>query len=326
MIPGEVRVLARVGAPNWELIAGERFLLALPAAPSEAGDSDLTPTTHTLARLVGDPGHDDSLERLVSRIPLGTDGVDAFALVWWPPAHGPVTVIVHGTASVEVTSDAGARRLDGAGVRPWLLAEFHGVRALSIGAPSEGREPWADASGLRHAGPIRATGIEWRSDPGPSAAGPSAPGPATSVDAVPGRENLSGEPETDLGLVPPAAARFRIVGGDVRDVDSVVLIGRNPSPPRIAREPVELVRVEASAQSVSSTHLELRRAGARIVATDLHSTNGTVVRTATGSRRMRAGESIVVPPGALLELGGDTIVEIIAPSLDQAQSDRQVPA
>jgi len=338
MIPGEVRALRRDGAPSWELMAGERFVLALPAAASDAVGSGVQPTAHAVARRVGDAGTDDSLERLVSRIPLGAGGVDAFALAWWPPAGGPLTVIVHGAARVEVTSDAGVRRLDGVGVRPWLLAEFHGARALSIGAPAGGGEAWADASGLRRAGPIRATGIEWRAASaggapatqpiatGATGPGRSAPGATPPADAVPGAVGPPGVAEPDLALLPPAAARFRITGGEARDVASVVLIGRNPSPPPIAREPVELVRVEASARSVSSTHLELRRAGARLVATDLYSTNGTMVRTATGSRRMRAGESIVVPPGAVLELGGDTIVEIIAPSLDQAHPDRQVPA
>jgi hypothetical protein len=55
----------------------------------------------------------------------------------------------------------------------------------------------------------------------------------------------------------------------------------------------------------------LRLEGERLVATDLRSTNGTIVRTPRGSRRMRAGESIVVTPGTILDLGDDTIVEIL---------------
>jgi hypothetical protein len=50
------------------------------------------------------------------------------------------------------------------------------------------------------------------------------------------------------------------------------------------------------------------------------------VRTPSGTRRMHAGESIVVAAGSVLELGGDTIVEILPPPQDQAHPDRQVPA
>ena len=55
------------------------------------------------------------------------------------------------------------------------------------------------------------------------------------------------------------------------------------------------------------------------MATDLRSTNGTVVRSASGVRRLRPGESVVVTPGTTLELGGDTIVEIL-PALGSVEA------
>ena len=73
----------------------------------------------------------------------------------------------------------------------------------------------------------------------------------------------------------------------------------------------ELVTVPSPHAVVSGTHLELRLEGTRLVATDLKSTNGTIVRSASGSRRMRSGESIVVAPGSSLDLGDDTIIEIL---------------
>ena len=118
-------------------------------------------------------------------------------------------------------------------------------------------------------------------------------------------------PATDDAVRSP---RFRIGGGDPLTVTAPVLIGRKPLLPRIAdrRDEPELLAVESPAAVVSGTHLELRLVGTRLVATDLHSTNGTVLRTASGTRRLRAGESIVVLPGALLDLGDDTIVEILS--------------
>ncbi|MRX42781.1 FHA domain-containing protein [Agromyces kandeliae] len=105
--------------------------------------------------------------------------------------------------------------------------------------------------------------------------------------------------------------RYRVVGGEVGEVSVPVLIGRSPSAPRMSAGEVALVRVHSPAGVVSATHLELRMEGGRLVAADLRSTNGTVVRTSAGQRRLRSGESLVVTPGTSLQLGGDTIVEIL---------------
>lgn len=111
----------------------------------------------------------------------------------------------------------------------------------------------------------------------------------------------------------PAGPRYRIVDQPPRSLTVPVLIGRRPLPPPIGRAGAapELVTVDSPTAAVSGTHLELRLEGERLVATDLRSTNGTIVHTARGSRRMRAGESIVVTPGTTLDLGDDTIVEIL---------------
>ncbi|MFE5672559.1 FHA domain-containing protein [Agromyces sp. NPDC056523] len=110
----------------------------------------------------------------------------------------------------------------------------------------------------------------------------------------------------------PSPARFRIGAGEPMAIDAPAYIGRNPAPPRVAPGPISLVRVESPAGVVSSTHLELRVEGSRVVATDLRSTNGTVVRSAAGVRRLRPGESVVVSPGTTIELGGEAVVEILA--------------
>lgn len=111
----------------------------------------------------------------------------------------------------------------------------------------------------------------------------------------------------------PTGPRFRIVGQPPRTLTGPVLIGRRPVASPILRDGAapEVVTVDSPSATVSGTHLELRLEGERLVATDLRSTNGTIVRTARGSRRMRAGESIVVTPGTTLDLGDDTIVEIL---------------
>ncbi|MEI5582713.1 MULTISPECIES: FHA domain-containing protein [unclassified Agromyces] len=118
------------------------------------------------------------------------------------------------------------------------------------------------------------------------------------------------DPGDTLELPIPASA-FRVVGGPAGVIDRPVVFGRSPSAPRMPDGAVELVRVDSPAEVVSATHLELRREGGRVVATDLRSTNGTIVTSAAGVRRLRPGESVVVTAGTTLQLGGDTIVEIL---------------
>jgi hypothetical protein len=128
-------------------------------------------------------------------------------------------------------------------------------------------------------------------------------------------------PEPDLA--PPAAApqfpeprssyfRFRI-GRTVVWLDAVAYVGRRPSSPRIihGRMP-RLVRVQSPGQEVSSTHIEVRQLGASVVITDMRSTNGSVVFPPGGvARKLRQGESVVVAPGTLVDIGDGNVMEIL---------------
>ncbi|MDR5701303.1 FHA domain-containing protein [Agromyces aerolatus] len=318
MVPGEVRAVRDAGAPEWVVALAGRFLLALPSS----ADAEATVGAVTGWAASGEP--DGELEQLIARIPLGEGGAAGFALVWWPPGAARLTAVVRGSGAVDLMTTDGPRRLEAGGIRPWHLAEFRDVLGVRIGPAIADGVAWADVSdwpgpaGHPGASP-RVTSIEWRST---SAAPATEPIATQAAAGAPDGDDSGDAPEAGAAS---RAAWFRMPGGEARDVAGVVLIGRRPAPPRIANDPLELVRVDPSAVAVSATHLELRRAGARIVATDLHSTNGTIVRTPAGARRMRAGESIVVAAGAVLELGGDTIVEILPPPQDHAHPDRQVP-
>lgn len=95
------------------------------------------------------------------------------------------------------------------------------------------------------------------------------------------------------------------------DVESYV--GRRPSSPRIlsGRMP-RLVRVPSPAHEVSSTHIEVRQLGASVVVTDLRSTNGSVVLTpGAPALKLRQGESVVVSPGTLIDIGDGNVLEIL---------------
>ncbi|HEY5319569.1 MAG TPA: FHA domain-containing protein [Galbitalea sp.] len=115
-----------------------------------------------------------------------------------------------------------------------------------------------------------------------------------------------------MGDTAPLYYSYRI-GHTVVWLDVESYVGRRPSSPRIlsGRMP-RLVRVPSPAQEVSSTHIEVRQLGASVVVTDLKSTNGSVI-IAPGSllRKLRQGESVVVIPGTLIDIGDGNVLEIL---------------
>ncbi|CAN5365745.1 hypothetical protein BH09ACT5_BH09ACT5_07540 [soil metagenome] len=107
---------------------------------------------------------------------------------------------------------------------------------------------------------------------------------------------------------------FRI--GALKDpimLDRPARIGRRPSSPRIVMgAPPRLVRVVSPQREVSATHLELRQIGVTVVVTDLRSTNGTVVLLpGSPPRKLLQGESVVVSPGTLVDIGDENILQIL---------------
>lgn len=185
--------------------------------------------------------------------------------------------------------------------------------AAELDGPPSTRRPL----GNRGAGmPATHDGADAAASVDPAVRGPRPRATGTTLPRRP-KQTVTEPPATSGVPAPvpaPSAPRFRVGGGPERVLTAPVLIGRRPMPPRvagIAGPAPELVTVESPGSVVSGTHLELRLEGTRLVATDLRSTNGTTVHTAAGTRRMRAGESVVVTPGSRLDLGDDTIVEIL---------------
>ncbi|GAA1776246.1 FHA domain-containing protein [Agromyces lapidis] len=323
MLLGSVTSLATAGAPAWDSIVGERFI-AILGAPADARVVD------ALAGAAGDP--QPSLERLVSLIPAPLDDASgSFALVWWGgPDPGEVTAVARGDAVVDLDSPGGSRRFDARGIRPWHLAEFHEVSGIRLTAAVAPLARLGGGAVVAHArASLRASAIEWRRADeaegerlarGADKVRPSHP--AVDVDTVltAGVASSAGPPSGPSAVVEgdPAHAvpSVRIAGGASFTPVGPVFVGRRPAAPRIASPEglvPQLVRVDSPGRVVSSTHLELRVEGERLVASDLRSTNGTTVHGPNGTRRLRAGESIVVVPGMRLDLGDDTIIEILRP-------------
>jgi hypothetical protein len=115
-------------------------------------------------------------------------------------------------------------------------------------------------------------------------------------------------------VAPSAHYGFRVgpTGRPVR-LDAIAYVGRGPKTRRVfSGESPRLIRVESPTSEVSNTHLEIRQLGASVVLTDLHSTNGSVVIVPGSTpHRLRQGESMVVTPGTLVDIGDGNVVEIL---------------
>ncbi|SIO18321.1 FHA domain-containing protein [Agromyces cerinus] len=349
MVSGAVSSSASAGAPAWDVIVGDRFIAAV-AAPAPQGVLDALSDAASddrlaLEALVGllpsgrvDPvasfglvwwaeGATTSVTAVVRgdavvdlASPGGSRRFDARGIRPWHLADFDDVVALRIT---DAATPLGREPTAGEPVVPRRAS----LRASSVEWTAAGRPadvpvptPWLDADTLlaprqHEAGlgaPVADTVITPRQAArvsGATASSPTGPGAATE-------ESPSGSPATPADVAGEPAQngpRFRIGAGQPVTITAPVLIGRKPLPPRIAGSDMqpELLTVESPAAIVSGTHLELRLIGTRLVATDLHSTNGTVLRTMSGTRRLRAGESVVVLPGTRLDLGDDTIIEIL---------------
>ena len=121
-------------------------------------------------------------------------------------------------------------------------------------------------------------------------------------------------PPYDSGAYEPVPSYFRFrIGRTVVWLDAVSYVGRRPSSPRIVHGQMpRLVRVPSPGHEVSSTHIEVRQLGYSVVVTDMRSTNGSVVVEPGGmARKLRQGESVVVSPGTLVDIGDGNVMEIL---------------
>ncbi|WP_169583055.1 MULTISPECIES: FHA domain-containing protein [Microbacterium] len=111
---------------------------------------------------------------------------------------------------------------------------------------------------------------------------------------------------------PPAPGRIRVSTGQVLTLDRTVVIGRRPRSTRVSGTDLpHLVAVDSPQQDISRSHVELRVEGDSIVATDLHTTNGTtLLRTGVDPMRLHPGEGTVVVPGDVIDLGDGITVAI----------------
>ena len=113
----------------------------------------------------------------------------------------------------------------------------------------------------------------------------------------------------------PVLAVLRASDGSSAKLDRPVLIGRAPSTDRSDNRAPRLMTVPSPNHDISRTHLEVAPDGWQIVATDLNSTNGTILVRPGGVDRQQLapGEPVPVQVGSVIELGDGVSVLIDFP-------------
>lgn len=143
------------------------------------------------------------------------------------------------------------------------------------------------------------------------------PGPADAEPERP-RPGIPGQPPAPAVTEHPVA-RLDFSGGDVVDVDRVVLVGRAPEARRFTEtEETRLVAVPSPHQEISSTHLEIRPGSGSdhgsAVVTDLGSTNGTLlVQPGLSPEVLQPGVAVQLLPGAVVDLGDGVTIRVSHP-------------
>jgi hypothetical protein len=114
----------------------------------------------------------------------------------------------------------------------------------------------------------------------------------------------------------PVLCVLRADDGTSAEVDGAVLIGRAPDPARSNFKAPHLMTLHSPGHDISRTHVEVAPQGWQVVATDLNSTNGTVLVHPDSRERQQLmpGQQVPVRPGNVLELGDGVSITIAPPA------------
>ncbi|GAA1345137.1 FHA domain-containing protein [Arthrobacter roseus] len=105
----------------------------------------------------------------------------------------------------------------------------------------------------------------------------------------------------------PSLGRMRASTGEVYELDSSLIVGRQPSVSRVQGSVMpRLVQVTSESGDISRSHVEIRLEGWHVMLCDLRATNGTVlIRSGQPPRRLGEGEMAILLDGDVAQLGQD---------------------
>ncbi len=105
----------------------------------------------------------------------------------------------------------------------------------------------------------------------------------------------------------PSLGRMRLSTGDVYELETSLIVGRQPSVSRVQGSVMpRLVQVNSESGDISRCHVEVRLEGWHVMLCDLRATNGTVlIRVGQPPRRLGEGEMAILLDGDIAQLGQD---------------------
>lgn len=119
-------------------------------------------------------------------------------------------------------------------------------------------------------------------------------------------------PQEPLRVPRPPLGRLVLPDGQQVLLDRSVILGRRPEAIPGGETWPHLVELPADRTHLSRQHLLLELDGWQVVARDLGSRSGTVLRTpAGGAQRMQPQRSYIVGPGSVLVLADDYVVRVV---------------
>ncbi len=347
MTPGFTRYAPSAGRSQWHFVAGRTFVAVFESAASDSvvdalwwlAESDLATIESVVGAfpLAGDDAvrsfaaatialQHETGEAHVTAVVRGSASVDVFSVggsrrfssrgtqPWVLAEFRSVTGLVLGDDAHPTTPVANAA----SGALPLGTGVVDGELLVWSTHPIERVEEPAEAAPhvKRPAEPVAPSSATGETDETiirPKRVPPPVSDVVTAAIPLPLLgDTVRADRRPVLAQVTDRVLGFRIGAADPIDLDLPVLIGRSPRQPRVTSgvEP-RMIEVESRDHQVSSTHIQLEQVGDAVVVTDLRSTNGTFVSSREGLKsRLKPGESIVVLPGALVDIGDGNIIEI----------------
>lgn len=246
-------------------------------------------------------------ETLDALVAAGLRDLPAFVLV--NLAGDRARVLVRGPVSAHFATADDLVHVDGDEAVTWVERTLVGVTRLRIEVADDvGAEDLVVTGGL-----VRVSAVEQllTRDDDTRAGGLG----RAILDAPP--PGIPGQPPAPPVTARPVA-RLVVSEGETVDVDRAVLVGRAPEARRTDGAEPHLLAVASPHQEISSTHLEVRPGSGAdhgsAVVTDLGSTNGTLlVQPGLPPEDLKAGVSVQLLPGAVLDLGDGVTIQVVQP-------------
>lgn len=290
----------------WSRISGES--VGAPSAPTEPTEGEVSDSPDQVEAVVSEA---DSVDDEV----LAADEAEA-------SAEDPEPVEEEAQPETAAGQSAGAQEDPDSAVedkKPWWARAMGGLVGGGAAAGAGAAMGSARDAVQESSDSGRSALEDWAQRTGLS------DGEETQTLAAAEQASSDSVPEPELADVPvfgapnTPVARLSFSTGGTQGVAGSVVVGRAPTAGKVTDPNPTLVAVPSPNNEISSTHLEIRPGTGLdlglAVATDLNSTNGTVViHPGLGPRTLRAGVPEPLFPGSVVDLGDGLTIKIESPS------------